>query len=84
MPITLESIAAYERMFGADFTIWERRVLCLLDDAVTGALNSRLTKRLKTGSKPSKDGAVSMSDGGSMKSLFRSLAASKKKANPNG
>lgn len=83
LPIILESLDAYEGHVGVAFSLWERRVLCRVDDAVVSLLNGRVAERDKP-AKDDKPAAISMTDSQGVKSFMLGLAATKKKGVKNG
>jgi hypothetical protein len=43
----LAEIEAYERLFCVSFSVWDRTVICRLDDVVYPAINGRISRRLQ-------------------------------------
>lgn len=49
LPITLGDIRTYSEDYGVELTIWDKRVLCRMDDAVVPVINGRMAKAAKGG-----------------------------------
>lgn len=78
LPVTLEAIAAFEASFG-HLTIWEKRVLCRLDDAVLAVINGRALKKAKrTKDEEQKPSGIPMSDAAGVRAFMQSLKSTKK------